>query len=608
MHEEEVLGKAYDARLMRRLLGYLRPYRRQVIVASIAIVGHSIIELAPPYLTKLVLDRYIPAADIAGLTGIAILYLVVLFASFGLEYLQTWTMQMTGQRIMFDLRMEIYRHLQRLDVRFYDRNPVGRLMTRVTTDVDALNELFTAGVVSVFGDLVTLAGIMAVLLWMDWRLALVAFSVLPLVALVAGWFRRNVRESYRRVRTLIARINAFLQERITGMSTVQLFGREAQDYAAFDRIDREHRDANVQSIFYYAVFYPAVELVSALAASLIIWRGGAWVLDDALTLGSLVAFFQYSQRFFRPISDLSEKFNVLQGAMASSERIFALLDTEVAIGSQARVAGVRRAEPQEAAPAPGAIRFEHVTFAYVPGQPVLKDVSFEVLPGQRVGIVGATGSGKTTIINLLLRFYDVQGGRITVGGRDVREWDPAELRALYAMVLQDVHLFSGTIEANVRLGHPAIDDAAVARALDAVHAARFVNRLPAGAATAVAERGASLSVGQKQLISFARALAFDRPVLILDEATSSVDTDTEMLIRDALDVVMHDRTTIAIAHRLSTIQHMDRILVMHKGQLRESGRHDELLAQRGIYYRLFQLQFGGGVSEETTALPQPSET
>ena len=606
MHEEDVLGKAYDARLMRRLLGYLRPYRRNVVLASTAIVGHSIIELAPPLLTKLVLDRYIPAGDVGGLARIAAVYLAVLLASFALEYLQTWTMQMTGQRIMFDLRMQIYQHLHRLDIRFFDRNPVGRLMTRVTSDVDALNELFTAGVVSVCGDLVTLAGIMAVLVWMDWRLALVAFSVLPLVALVAHWFRANVRQSYRNVRTLLARINAFLQERITGMTTVQLFRRETRDYDTFDGIDRAHRDANVESIFYYAVFYPAIELVSALAASLIIWRGGAWMLEGSLTLGSLVAFFQYSQRFFRPISDLSEKFNVLQGAMASSERIFALLDTPVEItspglersaqgvagpASRGQAYSVSTSDPGSPIPNPGTIRFEHVTFAYVPGEPVLRDVSFEVQPGQRVGIVGATGSGKTTIVNLLLRFYDVQQGRITVDGVDIRELDLHDLRSRFGMVLQDVHLFSGTIADNVRLGDEAIDDAAVRRALEAVHANRFVDRLPLGMATMVAERGASLSVGQKQLLSLARALVFDPPVLILDEATSSVDTETELLIRDALDVIMHGRTTIAIAHRLSTIQHMDRILVLHKGQLRESGTHDELLAQRGIYHRLFQLQF-----------------
>ena len=582
MHEEEVLGKAYDGRLMRRLVGYLRPYRRYVALAVATIVGHSLLQLAPPYLTKVVIDRYIPAGDLAGVGTIAAVYLVMLLASFGFEYIQTWAMQLAGQRVMFDLRMQIVTHLQRLDVRFYDRNPVGRLMTRVTTDVDVLNELFTSGVVSIFGDVFTLIGIMVVLVWMDWQLALVAFSVLPLIALITQWFRVNVRESYRTVRAWIARINTFLQERITGMATVQLYRREERDFAAFDEIDRTHRDANVDSIFYYAVFYPAVELVSALAASLVIWFGGGRVIQDALTLGSLVAFLQYTQRFFRPISDLSEKFNTLQGAMASSERIFALLDTPVEIQS-----------PSVACPAGAGdvIRFENVTFSYVPGEPVLRNVSFEVRRGERIGIVGATGSGKTTIVNLLLRFYDVQEGRITIDAVDIKDMDLADLRARFGLVLQDVHLFAGTIGANVSLGNPAITEEAVRRAVSAVHASAFVDRLPQGLATPVAERGATLSAGQKQLLSFARALAFDPPVLILDEATSSVDTDTELLIRDALKVVMAGRTTIAIAHRLSTIQDMDRILVLHKGKLRESGTHQELLRQRGIYHRLYQLQF-----------------
>jgi ATP-binding cassette subfamily B multidrug efflux pump len=602
IHEEEVLGKAYDARLMRRLLIYLRPYKPQVAIALAAIIAGSALQLVPPYLTKTVIDDYIPAADLSGLGFIALLYLLTILGSFVLEYTQTWTLQMTGQRIMFDIRMQVYQHLQRLDLRFYDRNPVGRLMTRVTTDVDVLNELFTSGVVSVFGDVFTLAGIMGMLIWLDWRLALVAFSVLPLIVVITQWFRRNVRESYRNVRTWIARINAFLQERITGTSTVQLFRREARDFSAFDEIDRKHRDANVDSIFYYALFYPAIELVSALAAALILWIGGGWVIQNALTLGTLVAFLQYSQRFFRPISDMSEKFNILQGAMASSERIFALLDTKVEIESifrlkpeatgtrKSEATGTRKSEATTSAPR-GLIRFEHVTFAYVEGEPVLRDVSFEVRPGQRIALVGATGSGKTTIVNLLLRFYDVQQGRITIDGVDIRDIDLAELRAMFGLVLQDVHLFTGTIGGNVRLGREDISDESVRRAVEAVHASTFVDKLPLGLQTPVAERGATLSVGQKQLLSFARALAFDPGVLILDEATSSVDTDTELLIRDALKVVMNGRTTIAIAHRLSTIQDMDRILVLHKGELREAGTHQELLAKRGLYHRLYQLQF-----------------
>ena len=602
IHDEEVLGKAYDARLMRRLLTYMRPYKSQVAIALAAIVAGSALQLAPPYLTKTVIDDYIPAGDLSGLGLIALLYLATILASFALEYTQTWTLQMTGQRIMFDIRMQVYGHLQRLDLRFYDRNPVGRLMTRVTTDVDVLNELFTSGVVSVFGDVFTLAGIMGMLIWLDWRLALVAFSVLPLIVLITQWFRRNVRESYRNVRTWIARINAFLQERITGTSTVQLFRREARDFSAFDEIDRKHRDVNVDSIFYYALFYPAIELVSALAAALILWIGGGWVIQSTLTLGTLVAFLQYSQRFFRPISDMSEKFNILQGAMASSERIFALLDTKVEIESPSMPVGRVLLDPPTSAsagatgpglhlPRTGLIRFENVTFSYVEGEPVLRDVSFEVRPGQRVALVGATGSGKTTIVNLLLRFYDVQQGRITIDGVDIRDMDLAVLRAMFGLVLQDVHLFTGTIAGNVRLGRDDISDHSVRRAVEAVHANTFVDNLALGLQTPVAERGATLSVGQKQLLSFARALAFDPKVLILDEATSSVDTDTELLIRDALKVVMSGRTTIAIAHRLSTIQDMDRILVLHKGELREAGTHQELLAKRGLYHRLYQLQF-----------------
>ena len=598
MIDDDVLGKAYDGRLMRRLLTYLRPYRGQVIVAVVAIIGHSALDLAPPYLTKVVIDRYIPAGDLGGLGSIAVLYLAALIASFLLEYLQTWTMQVIGQKIMFDLRTQLVSHLHRLDLRFYDRNPVGRLMTRITTDVDVLNELFTSGVVSVFGDVFTLIGIMGVLIWMDWRLALAAFSVLPLIAGITHWFRVNARESYRTVRTWIARINAYLQERITGMATVQLYRREQRDFDAFDDIDRKHRDANVQSIFYYAVFYPAVELVGALAGSLILWVGGARLIfdgSDPLTLGALVAFLQYSQRFFRPISDLSEKFNILQGAMASSERIFGLLDTPVEISSKSHLPTRTSQTVHESTrgnwKGPGVIRLENVSFSYVEGEPVLKNVSFEVRPGERIGIVGATGSGKTTVVSLLLRFYDVQGGRITVDGVDIRDIALADLRSLFGLVLQDVQLFAGTIASNVRLGNEAISDDDVRRALDAVHASSFVDRLPQGLNSMVAERGSTLSVGQKQLQSFARALAFDSRVLVLDEATSSVDTDTELLIRAALKVVMRGRTTIAIAHRLSTIQDMDRILVMHRGELREAGTHQELLALRGIYHRLYELQF-----------------
>jgi ATP-binding cassette subfamily B protein len=594
IHDDEVLGQAYDARLMRRLLTYLVPYWRQVAVAFAAILAGAAAQLAQPYLIKVAIDRYIAAGRLEGLDRLALLYLAILAGAFAFEYIQTWTMQLTGQRIMLDLRMAIYGHLQRLDVAYYDRHPVGRLMTRVTSDVDVLNDLFTSGVVTIFGDVFTLVGIMAVLVWMDWRLALVTFAVLPLIVLVTQWFRKHVRESYRVVRAWIARINAFLQENITGMTTAQLFGREALNFARFDEIDRTHRDANVESIFYYAVFYPAIEVIASLAAALILWYGGAGVLNGALTLGALVAFLQYSRRFFRPISDMSEKFNVMQAAMASSERIFKLLDEPVAVQAPAGpAAGRRRLE--------GRIAFEHVWFAYSGDDYVLRDVSFEVAPGQRVGIVGATGAGKTTIANLLLRFYDVTRGRITIDGIDLREIDLAELRGLFSLVLQDVHLFSGTVAENIRLGGTAGDER-VRKAAEAVHADAFIGRLPNGYDTTLAERGATLSVGQKQLLSFARALAFDPRVLVLDEATSSVDTETELLIRDALRVLMAGRTTIAIAHRLSTIQDMDRILVLHKGRLREAGTHQELLALRGIYFRLFELQYKAGAGEAVYAI------
>jgi ATP-binding cassette subfamily B protein len=593
MQDDDVLGKAYDARLMRRLLHYLRPYRTEAALALAAIIAASVLQLAQPYLMKVAIDRYIPAGDLAGVNRIALLYLFILVGSFCLEYTQTWLLQMTGQRIMFDMRGEIYGHLQRIDLRFYDRNPVGRLMTRVTTDVDVINDMFTSGVVSVFGDVFTLLGIMIVLLSMNWKLALVTFAVLPLIVVVTQWFRRSVRESYRTVRRLIARINAYLQEHITGMATVQIFRREARAFRQFEGINREHRDANIQSIFFYAVFYPAIEIIGALAAALTIWYGGNWVLRGTLTLGSLVAFLLYSQRFFRPISDMSEKFNILQAAMASSERIFKLLDEPVSIVSPPPRAA-RSGTEQPAAT--GAIAFDHVWFAYNAtdsGEPdyVLRDVSFEVRPGERVGIVGATGAGKSTIINLLLRFYDVTRGRITIDGVDVREIPLDELRGLFSLVLQDVQLFTGTVADNIRLGNSGITDEAVHRAAAAVHADAFIQRLPAGYAAPVAERGATFSVGQKQLLSFARALAFDPRILILDEATSSVDTETELLIRDALKVLMGGRTTIAIAHRLSTIQDMDKILVLHKGQLREAGTHQELLARRGIYFKLYQLQY-----------------
>jgi len=581
--DEDVIGKAYDSRLMRRLLGYLRPHRHSVILALAAIVGHSMMQLTYPYLTKVAIDQHILTGDLTGLNQIVLLFLAILLASFLLEYLETYTMQMMGQRIMYDLRTQIYSHLQALDVQFYDRNPVGRLMTRVTTDVDALNDLFASGVIAVFRDVFTLLGIMVILLVMDWRLALVAFSVLPLIGAVTHWFRKHARESYRRVRGWIARINSTLQESITGMTTIQLFRQEQRNFDEFEGLNRSHRDANVDSIFYYATFYPAVNFLGALATALIIWFGGGWTLENTLTLGSLVAFLQYSARFFRPISDLSEKFNILQSAMASSERVFGLLDTPVGITNPATTPEVARDQR-------GRIAFDHVWFAYR-DEDVLRDVSFSIDPGERVGIVGATGSGKTTLINLLLRFYDVGRGSVSVDGVDVRRLPLSTVRRRFGLVLQDGYLFSGTIRDNVAMGQDHLDDDTILALARHVHADRVIARSTDGLDSRVMERGATLSTGEKQLLSFARALAYEPEILILDEATSNVDTDTEFLIQDGLRTLMKGRTTIAIAHRLSTVQDMDRVLVFHRGELRESGSHQELLALRGIYYRLYQLQY-----------------
>ncbi len=581
-------ARTYDARLMRRLLVYLRPHVGAIALAGAAILVSSLVDLAQPWLTQQAIDRYIAAGDAPGLARMAVLFFALIVIGFLAEYGQTFILQTTGQRIMHRMRAEVYAHLQRLELRYYDRHPVGRLMTRVTTDVDALNDLFASGVITVFGDLLVLIGIMAAMLLMNWRLALVAFSVLPFILWTAHWFRTNVRESYRRVRGLVARLNAFLQEHLTGMSVVQVFNQEERTSRRFEAINREHRDVNIASIFYYALFYPLIELLAAISGALIIWYGTGWAEQGTLTIGVLVAFLQYSRRFFQPISDLSEKFNILQAAMAASERIFGVLDTEPSL--------VPPREPVVPRGARGRIQFDHVWFAYDDEHFVLKDVSFVIEPGQRAGIVGATGSGKTTIINLLLRFYDIQRGRILVDGVDVREWDVPSLRRIFGLVLQDVHLFSGTIADNIRLGDASITDEQIVRAAKAVHAHEFIMARQGGYASPVAERGATLSVGQKQLLSFARALAFDPHVLLLDEATSSVDTATEALIEDALRVIMQGRTVLAVAHRLSTIQDMDAILVLHKGELREQGTHQQLVAARGLYYRLYELQYANAVA------------
>ena len=582
-HEDDpVAPKSYDWKLLVRLLKYLGPYKAAVAASFLLILIMAGLDLVGPYLTKVAIDGHIAKGDAAGLRWVASLYLLALLAGLGVRFAQMFILQMTGQRVMQDMRREIFGHLQRLHVAYFDKNPVGRLMTRVTTDVDAVNELFTSGVVTVFGDLFTLFGIMGVMLALDLRLALVTFAVIPLFFLLTNWFRKGARESFRETRRWVARINSFLQENLSGMSVVQLFRREERNTLAFAGINRKHADANMTAIFYYAVFYPAIELLAALAIALIILYGGEGVIRGTVTLGVLVAFIQYSERFWRPISDLSEKFNILQAAMASSERIFLLLDTEAQV--------VGRAGSQALPEVAGRVAFEGVWFAYAGQEWVLRDIDFAVEPGRSVALVGATGAGKTSVISLLTRFYDVAQGRITLDGVDIRELPPAQLRSSLALVLQDVHLFSGTIASNIRLGS-AIPEERVREAARAVHAHHFIEALPQGFETEVKERGATLSVGQKQLLSFARALAHDPRVLVLDEATSSVDTETEQLIQDALRVLLKGRTAIVIAHRLSTIQNVDEILVMHKGRIRERGTHQELLAERGLYWRLYQLQY-----------------
>src|SRR3984893_13953754 len=618
-HEEEALGKAYDSRLMGRLLGYMRPYKWRVILALTLTLAVTPLELAPPKLFQVGVDRYlVPASHQAiniaaarhGLVLISLIYLLVLFFDFLAQYIQIRIMQRVGQQTMYDMRQEIFGHMQRLAMSYYDKNPVGRLVTRVTTDVDALNDLFAAGVVTMINDFFLLAVMVGVLLYLNWRLALAALAVLPLILAVTFVFRRFVREANRRIRTAIARINAFLQEYISGMSIVQVFNRERRARVEFIKRNRDHMLAYKDAILAFALFYPTVEFLGVAAIALILWVGGVRIFAGTLTLGGLVGFMQFAQRFFRPIQDLSEKFNILQSAMAASERIFKLLDEPITISSDAGAIPLR--DPR------GEIEFRNVWFSYKSGEPkeeddwVLRDVSFRVEPGQTMAIVGHTGAGKTTLISLLLRFYDIQRGQILLDGIDIRKIQLQDLRRQFGIVLQDPFLFSGTIESNVRLGTAGIDRATVEHAVSEVGLGDFIRALPDGVETSVNERGSTLSVGQRQLINFARALAHNPRFLILDEATSSVDTKTELLIREALDRLLSGRTALVIAHRLSTIQHANRILVFHKGRLREQGAHQELLAQRGIYYRLYQLQYKEQELHDTngvagaTVLPAPT--
>jgi ATP-binding cassette subfamily B multidrug efflux pump len=606
--EEEALGKVYDTHLTRRLLRYMRPYRWAVGFALAMSVAVAALEMVSPYLFQVGVDKYIvpvvkdvlpKAIGMRGLAWVSAAFGMALVLSFAFQYVQMRIMQRVGQETMYDLRKEIYEHLQRLPLSFYDHSPVGRLVTRVTTDVDALNDLFAAGVVAMLNDFVLLAALIILLLYWNWVLALATLSSLPFMLLLTYAFRAKVRDANRRIRTAIARINSFLQEHISGMAVVQLFNRERKSRAQFEKLNRQHMDAYKDAINAFAVFYPAVEFLSIAAIALLYWFGGLRVISGTIKIGVLIAFMQYAQRFFRPIQDLSDKFNILQTAMAASERIFKLLDEPVTIASPAQ---------PRTLPAPrGEIEFRNVWFAYTGGESpkdedrVLRDVSFRIEPGQTLAIVGHTGAGKTTIIQLLLRFYDIQRGQILIDGVDVRQLGLQDLRRQFGIVLQDPFLFTGTLESNVRLGTEGVDRTAVERSLREVGLGPFLATLAGGVEAIVTERGATFSVGQRQLISFARALAHNPRFLILDEATSSVDTKTELLIREALDRLLEGRTALVIAHRLSTIQHADRILVFHKGRLREQGSHQELLAQRGIYYRLYQLQY----KEQELRVPVP---
>ncbi len=599
-HEEEIIGKAYDSRLMGRLLQYLRPYWRMTLFALVTTLVYGAIQAIPPYLIKVEVDRYLDPvhgqhlpsllanflspSPFVGIAQIALaIFLPTVLMSFCLEFAQSFTMQLVGQKVMYDLRKELFLHLQRLELSFFDRNPVGRLVTRVTTDVDVLNDLFASGVVAIFGDFFTLVSIMVVMLYVDWKLALLTFAVLPGIGLITGVFRKAVRESYRRIRTAIARINAYLQEHLTGMAVLQLFNREDRSFEEFEAANRAHMEAYKDSILAYGLFYPAVELMGVIAVAIIVYLGGGMAMRGAVTVGTAIAFIQYSQRFFRPIQDLSDKYNLLQAAMASSERIFKLLDTPIKI--------VDPAEPQPLDHPRGEVEFHDVGFAYKDNQKVLDKINFVIEPGETVAVVGHTGAGKTTLTNLLLRFYDVQEGRITFDGVDIRDLRLWDLRKNFGIVLQDPFLFSGTIASNIRLGTKHITDAQVRAAAQQVNLLEFIESLPGGFDEPVKERGATLSVGQKQLLSFARALAHNPRILVLDEATSSVNPETEHLLREGMRRLVENRTSLVIAHRLSTIQNASKIVVMHKGRVREVGTHQELLEQRGIYFKLYQLQY-----------------
>ena len=581
--EEEILGKAYDAKLMKRLLSYIKPYKNYVIFAILLNVVVAALGPIRPYLTKIAVDDYIANSDYNGLLIISLALFGSLLFQAVIQYFLTYFTQYLGQKTLFDLRTQIFNHIQKLALKFFDRTPIGRLVTRATNDVEALGELFSSGIVMVFSDIFIILWILGFMFFMDFSLSLVTLSVLPVLIYGTFLFRRKARESYRDVRLHLARLNSYMQEHVTGMSVVQIFNKEKDEFKKFSAINSDYRQVNIKSIFYYAVFYPTVELLSSIAIGLIIWYGGGEIIQGTLTIGVLFAFIQYTEMFFRPIRDLSEKYNIMQTAMASSERVFKLLDNQSMIRNPEN--------PLKMENVKGKIEFKNVWFAYNNDEYVLKDISFSINPGERIAIVGHTGAGKTSIINILTRFYDINKGEILLDGVNIEKLDKRELRKYISMVLQDVFLFSGSIRSNINLSDYEIDDERVIEAARIVGADKFIADLPQKYGEEVKERGATLSVGQKQLISFARALAYNPKILILDEATSSIDTETELLIKEAIEKLMVGRTAIVIAHRLSTIQNADKIIVLHKGEIRETGNHQQLLAKKGIYYKLYQLQY-----------------
>jgi ATP-binding cassette subfamily B protein len=596
--EDEILGKAYDARLMARVLRYLKPYWKLLAVSFAFLILQTASQLLGPYITKVAVDRYIANRDIAGLDFMALAYLGNVCLGFIVLFIQTYTTAYTGQRAMHDLRMEIFSHLQKQDLAYFDRNPLGRLMTRTVNDVETLNELFSTGVVGLLGDLCIVFGIALMMLWLDWRLGLVCLAVFPVILYISRFYRHRAREVYRESRLVLARLNGGLQESLAGVATVQAFGQEAKMYSRFQEINTRYRNVLLQSIRNNAIFFPLVEIFSAITIGLLLWYGGGLALQNAIAPGVLVAFIQYIQRMYQPIRDLAEKYNIMQAAMASSERIFSLLDTPQTL--------VNPEHPKSSRPFRGDVEFENVWLSYQPGEPVLKGISFRARPGEKIALVGATGGGKTSIISALCRFYDVERGAIRVDGIDVREWNKQELRRHLGLVLQDVFLFSGDIATNISLGDPLVAPERIMQAAAQAQATSFIEKLPKQFNEEVQERGSTLSQGQRQLLSFARALAFDPKILILDEATSSVDTQTEMLIQRAVEELLKNRTALIIAHRLSTIKNADRILVIHKGEIWEQGNHQDLLAQGGLYARLYDLQYRVQEADEVQSSIQTS--